>query len=71
MNAFKNRIISLDMPVSLSADECSNVKIFYDKYTNIKCEDYDGEFTVGFNADMYISPSPGWFFSCRDVRYDV
>ena len=71
MNAFKDRIISLDMPVSVSADECCNVKIFYDKYTNIKCEDYDGEFTVEFNADMYSSPSAGWFFSCRGVRYDV
>ena len=52
MNAFKDRIIPLDMPVSVSADECCNVKIFYYKYTNIKCEDYDGEFTVEFNADM-------------------
>ena len=71
MNAFKDRIISLDMPVSVSADEYCNVKIYYDKYTNIKCEDYDGDFTVEFNTDMYSSPSSGWFFSCRDVRYDV
>ncbi|SVA75037.1 uncharacterized protein METZ01_LOCUS127891, partial [marine metagenome] len=33
------------------------VKFFYGKYTNIIYEDYDGEFTVEFNADMYGSPS--------------
>ena len=59
------------MPVSVLAYEYCNEKIFYDKYTNIQCEDYDCEFTVEFNLDMYSSPSAGWFFSCRDVRYDV
>ena len=47
------------------------MKFFYGKYTNIIYEDYDGEFTVEFNADMYGSPSAGWFFSWWGVRYDV
>ena len=47
------------------------MKFIYGKYTNIICEDYDDEFAVEFNADMYGSPSEGCFFSCRGVRYDV
>ena len=47
------------------------MKFFYGKYTNIIYEDYDGEFTVEFNADMYGSSIEGWFFSCCGVRYDV
>lgn len=47
------------------------MKFFYGKYTNIIYEDYDGEFTVEFNADMYGSPSARWFFSWWGVRYDV
>ena len=47
------------------------MKFFYGKYTNIIYEDYDDEFAVEFNADMYGSPSEGWFFSCWGVRYDV
>ena len=47
------------------------MKFFYGKYTNIIYEDYDGEFTVEFNADMYGSPSAGCFFSWWGVRYDV
>ena len=38
------------------------MKFFYGKYTNIICEDYDDEFAVEFNVDMYGSPSAGWFF---------
>ena len=47
------------------------MKFFYGKYTNIIYEDYDGDFTVEFNADMYGSTSAGWFFSWWGVRYDV
>ena len=47
------------------------MNFFYGKYTNFICEDYDGEFAVEFNADMYGSPSAGWFFSWWGVRYDV
>ena len=38
------------------------MKFFYGKYTNIICEEYDDEFAVEFNVDMYGSPSAGWFF---------
>ncbi len=47
------------------------MKFIYGKYTNIICEDYDDEFAVEFNADMYGSLSAGRFFSCRGLRYDV
>ena len=47
------------------------MKFFYGKYTNFICEDYDVGFVVDFNADMYGSPSVGWFFSWWGVRYDV
>ena len=34
---------------------------FFGKYTNIIYEDYDGEFTVEFNADMYGFPAQDGF----------
>ena len=42
------------------------MKFFYGKYTNIICEDYDDEFTVEFNADMYGSPSEGCFLAAGE-----
>ena len=59
------------MSFNVYADEGSVEKFFYCKYFNIIYEDYYGEFTVEFNADMYGFPSAGWFFSWWGVRYDV
>ena len=39
------------------------MKFIFGKYTDIICEDYDDEFAVEFNADMYGSPSAGWFLA--------
>ena len=63
LSLFKDRIILFRFSVYVYADESSVVKFFYGKYTKVICEDYDGEFTVEFNADLYASPSAGCFFS--------
>ena len=70
LSLFKDGINFFSFVICIS-DEGSVVKFYYGKYTNIIYKGYDGEFTVEFNSDMYVSPSAGWFFSWWGVRYDV